>query len=88
MQRARPMIDLTPEQIAATGVLRSRLPFRFSLKAGRAKTDPEKLVTPGILYASARNDERTAHLVAVGWWDWHISLLFSHRIIAYREEQP
>jgi hypothetical protein len=55
------------------------LPFRFRIKAGRAISDPEKLVTPGILYASKRGPDLTLRLVAVGWWDWHVSLLLAWR---------
>ena len=49
--------------------------MRFRIKAGRAKADPEKLVTPGILYASKSEDGTSVHLIAIGWWDWHLSFL-------------
>lgn len=52
-------------------------PLRLRVTAGRAKSDPGKLVTPGILYASKRAGNVSAHVVAVGWWDWHVSVLFA-----------
>lgn len=51
--------------------------MRFRFKAGRAVSDPEKLVLPGILYASRRDESLIVRLIAIGWWDWHISLLFA-----------
>ena len=58
-------------------------PYRVRVKAGRAVNDPEKMVIPGIIYASRRSDTRTARILAFGWWDWHISVLWS-RVNAYR----
>jgi hypothetical protein len=49
--------------------------WRFSAQAGRATSDPEKMVTPGLLYASKAEGGISVHLLALGWWDWHISFL-------------
>jgi hypothetical protein len=47
------------------------------IKCGRAVNDPEKLVAPGILYASKSDATLTVHLIAIGWWDWHISFMWT-----------
>lgn len=60
-----------------------RWPFR--VKAGRAVEDPEKLVTPGILYVQKAGDGVTVHLLALGWWDWHITFLFA---VSHRRTRP
>lgn len=46
------------------------------VKIGRAVTDPEKLVTPGILYSSAAGNGIAGHVLAFGWWDFHISFFW------------
>ena len=50
---------------------------RFRVEAGRAKGDPEKLVTPGIIYCAKSDPRFTAGLIAIGWWDWHLSVLWA-----------
>jgi len=59
--------------------------FRFTVKSGRAVNDPEKLVTPGVLYVRKTSHDWTAHLLAFGWWDYHISFLLAVR--AHIKEQ-
>jgi hypothetical protein len=44
---------------------------------GRAVNDPEKLITPAILYASKSGDALTAHIIAIGWWDFHVTFMWS-----------
>jgi hypothetical protein len=61
------------------GIPSAWLPFRCRVKAGRAVSDPEKLVTPGVVYVSKRGPDLTVRLVAVGWWDWHVSFMFAWR---------
>ncbi len=63
---------MTPHEIA------KRPPF-IRVKYGRAINDPEKLVTPGILYTSDKGEGLTVHLIAFGWWDWHISFMWHTR---------
>jgi hypothetical protein len=48
----------------------------MKIKSGRAVNDPEKLVTPGILYASKSDGSLSAHVIAIGWWDFHVSFLW------------
>ena len=56
--------------------------WRFRVKAGRAVDDPEKLVTPGVLYVSKSRGTVTVWLIAIGWWDWHVSLLIARTGVA------
>lgn len=51
----------------------------MKIKFGRAVNDCEKLVTPGILYASKSGDGLTARLIAIGWRDFHVSLMWTSR---------
>lgn len=48
----------------------------MKFKIGRAKDDPEKLVTPGIVYCTKEIDGRRGSVLALGWWDWSIKLLW------------
>jgi len=45
----------------------------------RARNDPEKLVTPGVLFCKKEGMGVTAYLLAFGWWDFSIKLLWSRR---------
>lgn len=47
------------------------------IKCGRAVNDCEKMVTPGILYASKSDGSLSVHLIAIGWWDFHVSFMWS-----------
>lgn len=49
--------------------------------ADRAKEDPEKLVTPGIIYLGGyigREPDRFRYAtIGIGWWDWAAYLMFA-----------
>lgn len=44
---------------------------------GRSQNDPEKLIIPGLVYANRSDGRSTAHIIAVGWWDFHVSFMWS-----------
>lgn len=47
--------------------------------ASRSKDDPEKAVLPAMIWASKTAGGLAAYSLSVGWWDWHITLLWSRR---------
>lgn len=51
--------------------------MRFNV--GRATDDPEKMVTPGIMYCSMSKDGVSVHMLAAGWWDWSVSVMWHRR---------
>jgi hypothetical protein len=53
--------------------------FRLRLFAGRATHDPEKMVLPGIIYVSKRDEVATAYALVFGWWDFHIGAILAVR---------
>ena len=59
--------------------------FRLRLFAGRATHDPEKMVLPGIIYVSKRDEVATAYALVFGWWDFHIGAILA--VCAYLKEQ-
>lgn len=51
----------------------------WTLHVKRSKDDPEKLITPAILFVSANHpafeeDRQNGFLLALGWWDFSIRL--------------
>lgn len=46
----------------------------------RSTDDPEKLVLPGIVYCRKANDVHSVHVIALGWWDYHVSLFWNRRL--------
>lgn len=46
----------------------------MKLTVGRAKDDPEKAVLPALVYASEREGRVSVHMLALGWWDWSVSI--------------
>jgi len=43
----------------------------------RAKNDPEKMVLPGIIFTRKHGNGLSVYGLAAGWWDFHITLLWS-----------
>lgn len=39
-----------------------------------APNDPEKMVTPGIIYCRVTRDGLTGHFLGVGWWHWGVGV--------------
>ena len=39
-----------------------------------APNDPEKMVTPGIIYCRVTRDGLTGHFLGVGWWHWGVGI--------------
>jgi len=58
------------------------------LTYGRSKDDPEKLVTPGVLFCKKSGDGVTAYLLALGWWDFSVKLLWVRRTDAPANTDP
>jgi hypothetical protein len=50
---------------------------RFRVKRGRAKSDPEKAVLPTIIFAEMVGVRAKVRAIAFGWWDFHITVLWS-----------
>jgi hypothetical protein len=51
--------------------------MRIRFSSGKARTDPEKLVTPGILFCKKTIGDRSGLVIAVGWWDYFASVRFA-----------
>jgi len=49
---------------------------RIKIKAGKS-SDPEKMVLPGMLFCRSEQDGAKGFALAVGWWDYHVTLLFA-----------
>ena len=47
--------------------------------ASRARNDPEKMVLPGIIFTTKSGPQLSVYGLAIGWWDFHITLLWSRR---------
>ena len=51
--------------------------MRIRFSSGKASTDPEKLVTPGILFCQKTIGNTSGFIIAVGWWDYFVSVRFA-----------
>lgn len=48
--------------------------FRMFLDAKAAKDDPEKLVTPGVVFCGKRIEGAAGFIIGAGWWHWCVAL--------------
>lgn len=44
------------------------------LDAKAAKDDPEKLVTPGVVFCGKRIEGAAGFIIGAGWWHWCVAL--------------
>lgn len=51
----------------------------MKLTCGRAKDDPEKAVLPALIFTAKTDGGISAYALSLGWWDFHITLLWSRR---------
>lgn len=69
------MTDLSPETVG-----------KLRLVAGRTINDPEKTVLPALIWMTKGAGSLKVYGLAIGWWDWHITLLWSRRRALERGE--
>ena len=51
--------------------------MRIRFMASRAVEDPEKMVLPGIIFATKKDEHAQVWVVAAGWWDWSVKVLIA-----------
>lgn len=59
--------------------------MKINIKAWRSKNDPEKCVTPAILFVSGPKEP--AFLIAVGWWDFAFGFFVYYGRPEYQAER-
>lgn len=50
--------------------------LEIKLRAGRAPKDKEKAILPALIYMSDKQEFVHGIGVALGWWDWFLSVHF------------
>jgi len=59
--------------------------WRIRIKRGKSN-DPEKMVLPGIVFCHRAFANVCGFALAVGWWDYHITLLFTRTALQNKPE--
>lgn len=49
------------------------------LRAKRTPEDPEKLITPGLIYVQKEYKGFLGIIIAIGWWDFSVSISYARR---------
>lgn len=53
--------------------------MKFKINCKASKDDPEKLVTPGIVWVNVEEDYGSGYGVFIGWWHWSIGILWGFK---------
>lgn len=54
--------------------------MKIKINCKSSKNDPEKLVTPGILWVKVKEDNIVAKAIFIGWWHWSIGILWANKL--------